>query len=427
MVRTTPEPRGDRRHGRPPPHVPPALAAERQRRRRVKARERGQRAPRPPMAGAAPVDPRAMACSLAWAPQRQPGGLVLARGPGPERRGDLLGLQIIEGPRVGSGNEGRGTPRAVARVGEGRLVLVAARLAETGPRHRGPVPRAHSPHERPPGLPRPVPDDRLALPGPWRQGCVPRLAGLAGIGPPPGPLPQRAAPPAHLGWGAARASQPAHGRQPWSPRAGGDVACGPPLALLPLVRLAPPHRNTPARHALTPREPSAPGRCQGAGGAPARGQPGSHARSGARRRATAAPRLGRVTGGHRHTRRCGAHSAARRRPVDGGPLGGPRGRGARRWRLPPGHGALRHHRASPPWQWGRERRRCRTLPHGIRSRPVPTGVAPDSRDHPHPRAQSPRAPTASHGPLPACESTAVCTPGPGRCTAAQRHNHPHTG
>jgi hypothetical protein len=49
----------------------------------------------------------------------------------------------------------------------------------------------------------------------------------------------------------------------------------------------------------------------------------------------------------------------------------------------------------------RERRDGSTLPHGIRTLPVPTDVAAGSRDEPHTRAPSTNASPASHAPLPA--------------------------
>jgi hypothetical protein len=74
---------------------------------------------------------------------------------------------------------------------------------------------------------------------------------------------------------------------------------------------------------------------------------------------------------------------------------------------------------------GRVRWDCRTLPSGSKAAPVTTDVATRSRNHPHTRAHSTIAPAASHGPLPWREYTAGCPPVPSRCTAAQRHNHPH--
>jgi hypothetical protein len=104
-----------------------------------------------------------------------------------------------------------------------------------------------------------------------------------------------------------------------------------------------------------------------------------------------------------------------------------RGGGARLLLVASGHGRCRHHRGHCPRQWARQRRRCRTLPHGIRSTPVPTGVAPGSRDHPHQRAHPTRASTASHGPLPPPAHATACAPVPCRGTAAQWPNHPHKG
>jgi hypothetical protein len=57
-----------------------------------------------------------------------------------------------------------------------------------------------------------------------------------------------------------------------------------------------------------------------------------------------------------------------------------------------------------------KRRNCSTLPNGIRSTPVTTGVATSSRDQPHKRAHSTIASTASHGPLPPAEETTGGTP-----------------
>jgi hypothetical protein len=90
--------------------------------------------------------------------------------------------------------------------------------------------------------------------------------------------------------------------------------------------------------------------------------------------------------------------------VDGGQLGWKSRLGATLWLLTVGHRCLHEHRGDRQWQWGRERRSCSTLPHGIRALPVTTGVATGSRDHPHQRAHRTMVPTASHGPLPRRES-----------------------
>jgi hypothetical protein len=74
-----------------------------------------------------------------------------------------------------------------------------------------------------------------------------------------------------------------------------------------------------------------------------------------------------------------------------------------------GHGRLRHHREHRQQQWVRERRNCSTLPHGIRSMPVTTGVATSARDQPQKRAHRTMASTASHGPLPPAEDTTGAT------------------
>jgi hypothetical protein len=65
--RTAPTPGGDMRHGRPPPPVPPELAAERPRRGRVHPLQGGAVTPRDPRPGAAP-GPRGAALGRAHAP-----------------------------------------------------------------------------------------------------------------------------------------------------------------------------------------------------------------------------------------------------------------------------------------------------------------------------------------------------------------------
>jgi hypothetical protein len=142
------------------------------------------------------------------------------------------------------------------------------------------------------------------------------------------------APHAPLGRGADRAGQEAKGLEPWSPRAGVDSTLGPPRALRPRWRIDQEHRHAPGLQALTPRAPLDPGRFQGDGRDPARGQPVGHARDVDRVRATAAHRLGIVTGGHRPLRRFGPHVETRRVPVDGGQWGGRAGweRGCCGWR-----------------------------------------------------------------------------------------------
>jgi hypothetical protein len=277
---------------------------------------------------------------------------------------------------------------------------VAAIMTEAGPRHRGTCPGAHGPPDRPPRLPGHVADDGRPLQVHWRQGLLPMLHVLAGIGQSHRPRPQRAAQHAHLVWGAERASQQANGLEPWPPLAVVDSTLRPPRDLLHRWRIDQPHLNAPARQELKPRTPRDPSRFQGHGRDPARGPPVGQALSIDRVRATAAHRLGVVTGGHRHNMRFGPHVNACGPQVDGGQLGWERGLGARRLRRAVGHGRLRQHRAPRERQWGQERRRCSPLPHGIRSRPVTTGVATGSRDQPHQRAHRTIGPTASHGPLP---------------------------
>jgi hypothetical protein len=101
--------------------------------------------------------------------------------------------------------------------------------------------------------------------------------------------------------------------------------------------------------------------------------------------------------------------------------------GATLWLLTVGHRCLHDQRGDRQWPWGRERRRCSPLPHGIRALPVTTDVATGSRDHPQQRAHRTIVPTASHGPLPWREYTAGCALVPSRGTAAPRHKHPHKG
>jgi len=268
------------------------------------------------------------------------------------------------------------------------------------PLDRGTFPGPNGPHARQPGLPRHVADPVLPLEGHRRQGLVPRLEGLAGRGQPQGPRPPRAAPHAPLRRRAERAGQPANGREPLPPRAGVDLALGPPLALLHRWRIAQQPLKAPRRQELTQRDPRDPGRFQGHGRDAARRQPVGQRLSVNRVRAKAAHRRGLVTGGYRHIMGFGPSVDARRVPGDGGQLGGESRRGARRLRLAGSHGRLRHPREHGQRQWGRERRRGRTLPHGIRAMPVTTGVATGSRDHPPSRAHRPMAPTASHGPRP---------------------------
>jgi hypothetical protein len=114
----------------------------------------------------------------------------------------------------------------------------------------------------------------------------------------------------------------------------------------------------------------------------------------------AAPRVRRVTGGDGDIRGFSAHVETRRVQVDRRPVGwaSRRGAGRRQLALRPAH---RHeHPGHRPRPGGRERRRGRTLPHESRSRPVTTGVATRSRDHPPQRAHRTRASPASHGPRP---------------------------
>ena len=108
VVRTAPKPGGALRHGRPPPQVQPALADARHRRGLVTALHGGPVAPRHPMACAAHVEARAMACPLARAHQRPHGFMGLALGARPQRRvalavtrGALLVLRVREGHGLG--------------------------------------------------------------------------------------------------------------------------------------------------------------------------------------------------------------------------------------------------------------------------------------------------------------------------------------
>jgi hypothetical protein len=359
------------------------------------------------MAWAAPIEPRSLACPLARAPLRPHGvrGLALSA---PLQvgfdlavtRGELLVIQVSEGHRRGHGQEGLLTPRALERRGDGLRVVLAAIMPPARPPDRVTLPGQHRPPARHPGRPRHLTDPVRPRAVHRRPGLWPRRDVRAGLGQEPGPRPQRAAPHAHLSRRAARAGQQAQGQEPLPPRAGVPITRGPPLDRRHLGRLDPQPRNAPALQERTQREPIAPGRGQGHGRAPARRSPVGQRLSGNRVCAKAAPRLGIVTGRHRHSMCVGPHVDARRVPGDGGQVGWERGLGARLLRLAGSHGRLRHHREHRPRQWGRERRRGRTLPHGIRAMPVPTGAATGSRDHPHQRAHRTLVPTASHGPRP---------------------------
>jgi hypothetical protein len=205
------------------------------------------------------------------------------------------------------------------------------------------------------------------------------------------------------------------------------IALGPSLDLRHLVRIDQQHRKAPALEALTQRDPIAPRRFQGHARDSAGHSPVGHGFSVDGIRAKAAHWLGVVTGGHRHIMRCSPHVDTCRVQVDGGQWGWQSRRGATLWRLPVGHRCLHAHRGDRPWPWGRERRSCSPLPNGIRAWPLTTDVATGSRDQPHQRAHSTSGPTASHGPRPWRQYTAGCAPVPSRCTAAQRHKHPHKG
>jgi hypothetical protein len=203
------------------------------------------------------------------------------------------------------------------------------------------------------------------------------------------------------------------------------IALRPPVELLHLWRVDPQHRQAPGLPALNQRAPRDSRRFQGHGREPAGRQPVGSGFPVDGRRATAAHRLRSITGRPGDIMGVGAHVDTRCVPVNGGQLGWQSRLGAPLWRLTVDHRGLHAPRRDRQGQGGRERRRCRTLPHGIRAAPVTTAVATGARDHPHTRAHRTMVPTASHGPLPWRASIAGGAPVPSRCTAAQRHKHPH--
>jgi len=438
VVRTAPKPGGAVLHGRPPTHVQPDLADERQRRGLVHPCHRGEVTPRDPMPGAAHVTMGAVAWPLSR-PHHWPRRFtVMVLGERPQgrvdlavTRADLLVLHILEGPSLGHGQKGLFTPLPVERLGTGGRSVLAAILTEARPRHRVTCPGEHGPNNRHPGLPRHVADHRLAREVHRRQGLWPMLDVLTRIAQPHGPLPQITAPHPDVVGGAARAGQSTKGMEPLPPLAVVDIARGPPVDLLHLWRIDQEHLAATGLQELNQRDPVDPGRFQGDGRDPARGQPVGQGLSVDRGRTTAAPRLGIVTRGNRHVVRFRPHVDPRRMQVDGGSWGWAGGLRARMLRLASGHGGLRPPRGHRSRQWGRERRSCSPLPNGIRSTPVTTGVATGvatgSRDPPHQRAHRTIASTASHGPRPPPEETTGCAPVPCRCMAAQRPNHPHKG
>jgi hypothetical protein len=171
------------------------------------------------------------------------------------------------------------------------------------------------------------------------------------------PRPQRAAPHAHLGWGADRAGQQAERLEPLASWTVVPSALGPSLALLHRWRIDPPHLNAAGLQELTPRAPGDPGRFQGHGRDPARRSPVGPALSGDGVRANAAHRLGIITGGPRDIIGLGPPVETGRVPVDGGPWGWKSRLGATLWRLTVGPRGLHAQLGDRPWPWGRERRR----------------------------------------------------------------------
>jgi hypothetical protein len=65
--------------------------------------------------------------------------------------------------------------------------------------------------------------------------------------------------------------------EPLQPLAVVDIVLGPPLDLLHVLRIDQQHLKAPALQELTQRDPLDPGRFQGHGRDPARGQPVSQA------------------------------------------------------------------------------------------------------------------------------------------------------
>jgi hypothetical protein len=186
MGRTAPTPGGETLHAEPSPHVQPARADARQRRRRVTSRHGGAVNPRHPRPGAAPLNMWSVAYPLARSHHRQPHCAGRALGEHPQvrcalavTRASLLGIHVLEGHRLGQGTAGLCTLLAAECLRTRGLIVLATVMTEARPRHRGACPSAHGPHARHPGLPRHVADDMLALEVHRRQSLVQRLDVLA--------------------------------------------------------------------------------------------------------------------------------------------------------------------------------------------------------------------------------------------------------
>ena len=134
------------------------------------------------------------------------------------------------------------------RLGHGVLIVLAAILTEVGPWHGVALPGEAGPNDRPAGLTRQIADDMLELDVHLREGLLPMLDVLAGIGQPHGALPQIAAQYASLIRGAKCAGQQTKGREPLPPLAVVAITFGPPPDLPYLLRVDPQHLDAPALH-----------------------------------------------------------------------------------------------------------------------------------------------------------------------------------